>query len=384
MSNVQLPTDFHWMFEIVQTIDVGLVVIDSEYSIQSWNAFMENHSGRRAASVKGQNLFAVFPELPEQWFRQKVDTVRQLNIRAFTTWEQRPYIVRFRNYYPITSLAVHMYQNTMLYPLANTNGEVEHVAIVIFDVTDVATNKMALQEANGELARLSRTDGLSQLYNRAYWEECLFNEIQRSRRHGHPLSLIMLDVDHFKDINDEYGHTCGDDVIRALGREMQQNIRETDIAGRYGGEEFTLILPETDAEAALVLPSVSVSISKPSESTQRTYPSALLSASASHSFTRTWTANRPLFRLPTRRSTIQRKQAETALRPFKICQTIDEVQGLNQPTQASFPMSHHQANDQLPAPPVMVQTESHTPPAPSNPKSSPEKVLHCNHAADWS
>lgn len=252
MSNAQLPTDFHWMFEIVQTIDVGLVVIDSEYSIQSWNAFMENHSGRRAASVKEQNLFEVFPELPEHWFRQKVDTVRQLNIRAFTTWEQRPYIVRFRNYHPITSLAEYMYQNTMLYPLANTNGEVEHIAIVIFNVTDVATNKMALQEANGELARLSRTDGLSQLYNRAHWEECLFKEIQRSRRHDHPLSLIILDVDHFKDINDEYGHTCGDDVIRALGREMRQNIRETDIAGRYGGEEFSLILPETNAEAALV------------------------------------------------------------------------------------------------------------------------------------
>lgn len=244
--------DFHWMVEILQTIDIGLVVIDNEYKITTWNAFMENHSGKQASAVKSDSIFDVFPELPEQWFRQKTDTVRMLNIRTFTTWEQRPYLVRFRNYHPITSTAEFMYQNSMLYPIVDTRGAVTHIALVIFDVTDIATSKLALQEANGELERLSRTDGLSQLFNRSFWEECLHRELQRSRRHQHPASLIILDVDLFKEVNDTHGHVAGDDVIRFIGRQMRLNLRETDVGGRYGGEEFAIILPETSADDALV------------------------------------------------------------------------------------------------------------------------------------
>ncbi|MFY0665701.1 MAG: GGDEF domain-containing protein [Natronospirillum sp.] len=244
--------DFHWMVEILQTIDIGLVVIDNEYKITTWNAFMENHSGKQASSVKSDSIFDVFPELPEQWFRQKTDTVRMLNIRTFTTWEQRPYLARFRNYHPITSTAEFMYQNSMLYPIVDTRGAVTHIALVIFDVTDIATSKLALQEANGELERLSRTDGLSQLFNRSFWEECLHRELQRSRRHQHPASLIILDVDLFKEVNDTHGHVAGDDVIRFIGRQMRLNLRETDVGGRYGGEEFAIILPETSADDALV------------------------------------------------------------------------------------------------------------------------------------
>ncbi len=252
MSDPRTLRDFHWMLEILQTIDVGLLVIDEHYNIQSWNAFMENHSGRRAHSVQEKNLFDIFPELPQDWFRQKVDTVRQLNIRAFTTWEQRPYLVRFRTYHPITSTAEHMYQNSMLYPLEDTEGNISYVAIVIFDVTDIATSKMALQQANSELARISRTDSLTQLFNRGFWQECLYREMQRCRRHNHTASLILFDVDHFKPVNDNYGHTAGDEVLRHLGREVRKNVRETDIAGRYGGEEFGVILPETSAQEALV------------------------------------------------------------------------------------------------------------------------------------
>ncbi len=253
MTDAKLLKDLHWLMEILQTIDVGLMVIDDEFRINTWNAFMENHSGHRESSVKGRNLFDVFPELPQNWFRKKVDTVRQLNIRAFTTWEQRPYLVRFRTYHPITSVAEHMYQNSMLYPLLNAGGDVDYVAIVIFDVTDVATNKMALETANKELERLSREDGLTGLFNRKYWESVLNQELRRARRHNHPTTLIMADLDHFKAVNDEHGHTVGDDVLRATGKAVLDTVRTTDIAGRYGGEEIAILLPETREADAMVL-----------------------------------------------------------------------------------------------------------------------------------
>jgi len=88
-------------------------------------------------------------------------------------------------------------------------------------------------------------DPLTELYNRRYMEEALDREIRRARRHDTPVSLLMLDVDHFKTVNDTYGHETGDVVLRELGALLQRNIRGGDIACRYGGEEFLLILPDT-------------------------------------------------------------------------------------------------------------------------------------------
>ncbi len=242
--------ELHWLMDTVQSIDVGLVVLDRDYQIQVWNGFMENHSGLCAPQVQGQPLFTLFPGLPEAWFRRKADSVFMLRNRAFTTWEQRPYLFQFRNYRPITGQAEFMYQNTTLMPLISPDGSVEHICIIIYDVTDVAVSKLELSKANAELARLSRTDRLTGLNNRGYWEECLEAEYRRYQRTLAGVTLIMFDIDHFKRINDTYGHQAGDEVIRTLSRTLQATMRETDIAGRYGGEEFAVILIDTDASHA--------------------------------------------------------------------------------------------------------------------------------------
>jgi two-component system, cell cycle response regulator len=102
-----------------------------------------------------------------------------------------------------------------------------------------------------ELRRLARSDRLTGLPNRIYLEERLATELARARRYEEPMALAILDVDHFKRFNDAWGHAAGDVVLRAVGQTLREAIRESDVAVRYGGEEFVLLLPGMDSTAAL-------------------------------------------------------------------------------------------------------------------------------------
>lgn len=244
--------EFHWLLAIVQNLDVGVVVLDRDYCVQVWNTFMENRSGVQPKDAQNQNFLSLFPEIDRQWFSRKVESVVALGTPAFTIWELRPYLVRFKNYQPITGQEEFMYQNTTLLPLRSTDGNINHICLVIYDVTDVATNRHQLQAANAQLQQLSRTDRLTGLYNRGHWEESLKVAYARHRRYGNATSLVMLDIDHFKRVNDTYGHPAGDKVIEEVARLIHEHVRETDVAGRYGGEEFGVVLSDTDRDGGRV------------------------------------------------------------------------------------------------------------------------------------
>lgn len=244
--------ELHWLMEMLHNIDVGLVVLDRDYNIQIWNGFMENHSGLLPREAKNKCLFSLFDEIPEDWFKRKAESVFLLKNKAFTIWEQRPYLFKFQNYRPITGTADYMYQNTTFIPLMAANGEVSHLCLIIYDVTDNAVHKQDLESANDELAILSQTDGLTKLFNRTHWESCLQAEYKRWTRSDNPSCLVMVDIDHFKQVNDDYGHMAGDEVIRHLSTLIDQHARETDTAGRYGGEEFALLLADTELANAKV------------------------------------------------------------------------------------------------------------------------------------
>ena len=98
---------------------------------------------------------------------------------------------------------------------------------------------------NRVLSEVSSKDALTGLYNRGYVLEKLESEINRSLRHGSPMSVLMLDIDYFKRINDTYGHAAGDQVLQAVGRLLRDSCRVYDVPGRFGGEEFCIVLPET-------------------------------------------------------------------------------------------------------------------------------------------
>lgn len=244
---------FHWMVDMLESVEVGLVVMDLDFRVQAWNGFMANHSGISSSQIHNQVLFDVFPDIPRAWLTRKVDAVVQLNTRAFTSWEQRPYLFRFRNTRPISGTEEYMFQNLTISPLTGPTGEVGKICLMVYDVTDIASSKRALERANEQLARLSRTDALTGLLNRGSWENLVDAEFERYRRYGQPVSLVMFDIDHFKKVNDTYGHTTGDEVIRHTAAVTRRYFRQSDSIGRYGGEEFGVILPETDAESARVI-----------------------------------------------------------------------------------------------------------------------------------
>jgi diguanylate cyclase (GGDEF)-like protein len=108
-------------------------------------------------------------------------------------------------------------------------------------------------DLHAQVVELSLTDALTGIYNRRYFDLFLRNEVNRSIRLGSRLAIILLDIDHFKKYNDTYGHQAGDKVIQNVALCMQEGRRTTDVAARIGGEEFALILPETQIEGAQIV-----------------------------------------------------------------------------------------------------------------------------------
>jgi diguanylate cyclase (GGDEF)-like protein len=128
---------------------------------------------------------------------------------------------------------------------ATEGGEMGYLARVFNDMVK------RLRESRDELERLSITDPLTRLYNRRHLMTRLDEEGRRARRADRPFSLLIMDVDHFKRINDTYGHQAGDEVLAGVAAVLQESTREVDCAARYGGEEFVMLLPETPIAGAL-------------------------------------------------------------------------------------------------------------------------------------
>lgn len=114
----------------------------------------------------------------------------------------------------------------------------------------LARSNEELQQANQALETLAITDGLTGLYNHRHFQESWDRELRRAQRDQKPVGLLMLDLDHFKDYNDRYGHTAGDEALRSVAECLRRSLRTYDLAFRYGGEELAAILPGCDREAA--------------------------------------------------------------------------------------------------------------------------------------
>lgn len=131
-------------------------------------------------------------------------------------------------------------------PLYDDSGKLIGLYGISTDITE-------LYQLKEQYQALATQDHLTSLYNRRYFEEQANSEFYRAKRHNTPLALISLDIDHFKSINDNYGHAAGDKVLVAFAQNLKKQLREYDIVARIGGEEFSIILPNTTMKEALVV-----------------------------------------------------------------------------------------------------------------------------------
>ncbi len=237
----------HLLALLLDRLNVGVLTLSLDMTVLQWNRFLHAHTGVPASEVVGQNLFARFPELDREWIERKVRGVALLKTFAFSSWQQRPYVFRVENHRPITKTLEPMRQDGAFIPLVE-DGVAKAVSIILIDATDTFESRTRLDAALAALAAQSERDGLTGIFNRRKLDEMMDAEIKRARRYHHELSIVMFDIDHFKRVNDRFGHLLGDEAIKHVARMATNTLRETDVVARYGGEEFVVLLPEVGLE----------------------------------------------------------------------------------------------------------------------------------------
>ena len=230
----------------LESTNLLVILLDHEGTLLSWNAsfepFKHMQPGKKRlkdflSSLRGDQ----FDELLSVSTQQRIRTRGKLEFTNETRNENFDCLL-----VPLPR------QLTLLIAESVTmSSELEAVTAELQKTKRIlAIKETELKAVIAQADEVSHTDALTFLPNRRQVMKDLQNEISFSNRYGTPLSISMLDIDHFKTINDTYGHTVGDDVLRSLGSELRNHIRYPDTIGRYGGEEFLIVLPHSTFQAA--------------------------------------------------------------------------------------------------------------------------------------
>jgi diguanylate cyclase (GGDEF)-like protein/PAS domain S-box-containing protein len=210
---------------IVQNIQSGILVLDNAGRIVEINPFARKLIVDKDAKILGKTLDA----LPEDW----MDIGYSAHITEQVEKETS-----------ILGESGMLYFLVQISPISNQRNQSIGHMIVLVDITD-------RKQAEMELERLARTDVLTGVTNRRHFFELAEPQFASAQRYSHNIAILLLDVDHFKQVNDSYGHLAGDLILQRVARECQGHLRSSDVFARYGGEEFICLLPEQSLEGAL-------------------------------------------------------------------------------------------------------------------------------------
>ncbi|HJV64890.1 MAG TPA: diguanylate cyclase [Geomonas sp.] len=232
--------------QIFQNIDLGLMVLERDLTVKSWNRWMELHSGISARDICGKSILDFYSHLSEPEYSRFFKSVLSFGNYAFFSQKLHRQLIPMKNPHPSVVQVPFMQQNCTAGPIRDQQGQIVSIFITVQDVTEYVMYEYKLVE-------LSRLDPMTKLLNRSHLDLVLQEELDRARRYDKALSVVMIDIDFFKSVNDTYGHVRGDQVIMKIASLLKDTVRRIDVVGRYGGEEFCCVLPETTAENACLL-----------------------------------------------------------------------------------------------------------------------------------
>ncbi len=213
--------------EILSTVQSPIIYINKEFTIQILNKVYCQYFKKNKEEIIGSLIEELYgKEIFKKKLKENIDKCLKGNIVHTQDWFDFPDGVK-------------RYMLMSYYPSFKNEDTVIGAVINSTDITKMKTME-------DELKRLSVTDQLTGIYNRLKFTEALSDEINRCKRYNNGLSLIMFDIDHFKNINDSFGHDIGDEVLIKLTNIVKEYIRDTDIFSRWGGEEFMILLPNTN------------------------------------------------------------------------------------------------------------------------------------------
>jgi diguanylate cyclase (GGDEF)-like protein/PAS domain S-box-containing protein len=232
--------------QIFDAINLGIVVLDRDLLVQKWNRWMEIQSGIDADKIIGKSIFEIYPDLENSKFKRSCKSVFSFGNFCFFSQKLHGCLFPFESSTYLGSEFEYMQQSCAMGPLRDDKGEIASLYIYVQDVTENAAYQEKLKDLNIK-------DGLTGTYNRRFLEARLKEEFFRYKRYSGKFSMIMIDIDNFKEINDVHGHQCGDFILKMVSARISSAIRNIDYLIRYGGDEFCCLLPETGLEGAFTV-----------------------------------------------------------------------------------------------------------------------------------
>jgi len=230
---------------IFNTIDNGIIVLDENLKIKAWNYWLEIRTHIKQSDILDKKIFDKFSYINEKKLKRKIKSVLVTNNPSYYSVDPHQFLIDIKLNTIIEKVYDSMQQDITIVPY---DLEKKLVCLYIYDKTSLCKTNFKLEQLNIQLKDLSNRDPMTQAYNRRYFSEVSKKMLSLSLRNNQSLSLIILDIDKFKDINDSHGHSIGDDVIILLSNTLENLIRNSDINARFGGEEFVILFNDSNAE----------------------------------------------------------------------------------------------------------------------------------------